>query len=90
MEQMTLEQEFTARVFVHQTSILGGFIMTEYINSEKAKGGIQLPEPILIQEADKVSNQIIQDSIKDGTFTKLYESAWNRIKADIPEHLKVM
>ena len=90
MEQMTVEQEFQARVFLHQTSILGGYLMNDIINTEKAKSGIQLPDFILREEADKISNEVIQMAIKDGTFKALYEGAWDRIKADIPEHFKVM
>ena len=90
MEQMTLEQEFQARVFLHQTSILGGYIMNDIINTEKAKGGIQLPDFILIEEADKASNRIVQKALQDGTFTKLYENAWNNISSSIPEHLKLL
>lgn len=90
MEEMTIEKEFQARVFFHQTTILGGYLMNEYINNEKAKGGIQLPDFILAQEADKATGRQIQRALEDGTFKTLYEKAWNSIKQDIPEYLKLL
>ena len=34
MEELTLEQEFVARVFMHKVAVLGGTLMNEYIHKQ--------------------------------------------------------
>ena len=88
--ELTLEQEFMARAFFHKSTILGGYVMNKYINDEKAKGGITLPDPILMEQAEKISEQVVQESLRDGTFNQLYETAWKDISDRMPEYLKLL
>lgn len=85
----TLEQEFMARLFTHQVAIVGGTLMHQYIEQEKAKGGVQLPDEVLRDMADKYSDQEIQKAMKNGTFTALYNKIWNELKDQIPDNTKV-
>ena len=46
MENMTLEQELKARIFLHKTSIVGGILMKEFIQKE-SQSEIKIPAVIL-------------------------------------------
>lgn len=85
-ENLTLEKELQARIFMHKVSIAGGVLMKEYMDKELHK----LPNHIIQDQADEYSNGIIQQALQNGTFEILYENAWNKIKNTIPEHMKVL
>lgn len=86
---LTLEQELTARIFLHKVAITGGVLMKEYIDQQRY-GKVNLSNFSLEEMADKYSNRVIQQSLKDGTFETLYKTAWNSIIDTMPEYLKVM
>ena len=86
---LTLEQELMARIFLHKVAVTGGVLMKEYIDQQKY-GEVNLPNSSLEEMADKYSNRVIQQSMKDGTFETLYKTSWNRIVNTMPEYLKVM
>ena len=88
-ENLTLEQELQARIFMHKVSVTGGVLMKEYMEKE-LKGNIKLPNHIIKEQADEYSNGIIQQAMQNGTFDILYENAWDKIKDTIPENLKVL
>lgn len=88
-ENLTLEQELQARIFLHKASITGGVLMKEYIDKEM-QGSIKLPNHIIKEQADEYSNGIIQQALQNGTFEVLYENAWDKIKNTIPENMKVL
>ena len=88
-ENLTLEQELKARIFMHKVSVAGGVLMKEYMDKE-LQGNIKLPNHIIREQADEYSNGIIQQALQNGTFEVLYEDAWNKIKNTIPEHMKVL
>jgi hypothetical protein len=88
-ENLTLEQELLARIFVHKVSITGGVLMKEYINSQ-AHGDVNIPMFQLEEQADKYSDSIIQKALQDGTFNQLYEQSWDKVKHTIPEYTKVI
>ena len=88
-ENLTLEKELQARIFMHKVSIAGGVLMKEYIEKE-LQGNIKLPNHIIKEQADEYSNGIMQQALQNGTFEVLYEDAWNKIKNTIPEHMKVL
>ena len=88
-ENLTLEQELKARIFMHKVSVTGGVLMKEYMEKE-LQGNIKLPNHIIKDQADEYSNGIIQQAFQNGTFEVLYEDAWNKIKNTIPEHMKVL
>lgn len=87
-DNLTLEQELTARIFLHKVAITGGVLMKEYIDQQKY--GEVTPSSSLEEMADQYSNRVIQQSLKDGTFETLYKTSWNLIVNTMPEYLKVM
>ena len=89
MKELTLEQELTARIFLHKVAIAGGVIMDKYMK-EQQKGDINIPSFVLEGVADSYSNNVIQKAMQDGTFEDLYNDAWNSIVKTMPEHTKVM
>ena len=88
-DNLTLEQELMARIFLHKVAITGGVLMKEYIDQQKY-GEVNLPNFSLEEMADKYSNRVIQQSMKDGTFETLYKTSWNSIIDTMPEYLKVI
>ena len=84
---ITLEEEFKARKFMHQTAITAGYLMNKYINENSNKS-----TPILeiIRKADEVSNKEVQEAIKEGKLSELYEKAWQEISEVIPENLNLI
>ena len=88
--QETLENEFTQRMFIHQSAILGGYLMNEYMERESKKGGVLLPEFIIKMQADEYSNKVMEEAIKEGTFIAMYEEAWKHISKTIPENFSVL
>ena len=89
MENLTLEQELVARVFMHKTAILGGVLMKEYIDKQIV-GMVNLPTFIIEEQADKHSNNVMRMALKEGTFDSMYNDAWDKIVDTMPEHLKVI
>ena len=69
----TLLEEFKAREFLHKVAIVGGAIMHNYMEEEKAKGGAQLPDFIIEEKAQAYSDRVIQKAMAMGTLNKLYE-----------------
>ena len=89
MEHLTLEKELYARIFLHKVAITGGTLMKQYIAKE-SQGDIKLPTSTLEEQADKYSNNRMQQAMQDGTFETLYQEAWESIKHTIPEYMKVV
>ena len=89
MEELTLEQELTARIFLHKVAIAGGVIMDRYMK-EQQKGNINIPSFVLEDVADTYSNNVMQKAMQDGTFEELYNNAWSSIVETMPEHTKVI
>ena len=87
-EEITLEHEFFARVFMHRVAVTGGVLMKNFI--DKNTQGISLPPFIVEEIAQKYSNEIMQQAMADGTFEELYDTAWDSIKDNMPEHLCVI
>ena len=88
---LTLEQELRARIFLHKASIAGGVLAREYIDRElQQESSVSIPKSQLEELADQYSNEIVQKAINEGTFNSLYENAWDKIKDTIPEYLKVL
>ena len=85
---LTLEQELMARIFLHKVAVTGGVLMKEYID-QQGYGEIN-PNSSLEEMADQYSNRVIQQSMKDGTFETLYKTSWNSIIDTMPEYLKVI
>lgn len=88
-DNLTLEQELIARIFLHKVAITGGVLMKEYIDQQRY-GEVNLPNLSLEEMADKYSSRVIQQSMKDGTFETLYKTSWNSIVNTMPEYLKVI
>ena len=88
-DNLTLEQELMARIFLHKVAIVGGALMKDYMARQKY-GEVNLPDFTLEEQADQYSNRVIQQSMKDGTFETLYKTSWNSIIDTMPEHLKVV
>lgn len=87
MEQ-TLEQELKERIFIHKVAILGGTIMSDFIEKQ-SKGDLRLPDPIIREQADKYSDRVMKQMLQDGTFNEMYEYAWNDLKDSIADDFKV-
>jgi hypothetical protein len=88
--ELTLEQELQARIFVHKTALVGGYIMQDFINKEMAKGGITLSLPLVQRMADEYSNRVMQHALRTGTFDDLYNKIWEKIAPIIPDNTKVL
>ena len=89
MENLTLEQELLARIFLHKVSIVGGVLMKEFIARE-SQSPIKLPPFQMEQQADLYSDSIIQKAMAEGTFDKLYNESWDKVKNIIPEHMCII
>lgn len=83
---LTLEQEVLARIFLHKVAITGGVLMQDYIQKQQN----EIPAFLIEEQADKYSDFIIKQALQDGTFDSLYADAWERVKYEIPENLKVV
>ena len=88
MENMTLEQELTARIFVHKVAVVGGVLMKDYI--DRQHGEVNSPEFTVEEQADQYSNEVIQKAMANGTFEDLYHRAWESIKDTLDENTKVI
>lgn len=87
MEQ-TLEQELQERIFIHKVAILGGTIMSGFIERQ-SKGDVRLPDFIIREQADKYSDGVMKQMLQNGTFNEMYEDAWNNLKDNITDDFKV-
>ena len=85
----TLEEEFQKRLFVHQTFVLGSYLMHKYL-TRKSVINSSLPENILHQKADDYSSQTMEKAMKRGTFGNLYEKAWREWGINLPENFSVI
>lgn len=88
-DNLTLEQELKARIFLHKTSIVGGVLMKEFIQKE-SQSDIKIPAVTLEQMADAYSEEVMQKAMADGTFEDLYNKAWDKIKYIMPDNMKVI
>ena len=86
---LTLEQELTARIFLHKASIAGGVLAREYMDKELEQG-TDISSSQLQELADTYANKVVKEAIANSTFNTLYEDAWDKIKNTIPENLKVL
>ena len=82
---LTLEQELTARIMVHKMSIAGGVLMQDYMNRNQG-----IPNFQLIDLADEYSEEVMKKAMENGTFDELYEKAWDKIKYKLDEYTKVI
>ena len=89
MENLTLEKELQARIFLHKVAITGSVLTSIYMNKEK-QGDVNIPDFQLREQASKHSNRIIQHALKEGTLDTLYENAWREVKNIMPEHTKAL
>lgn len=89
-KQADFQEELQARIFIHKISILGGYLMKQYIAEEQAKGGVQIPTVNLEEMADIYSNAVMQKALEEGTFNDMYEKAWEILKNHLPEHIKTV
>lgn len=88
--QDTLESELTKRIFIHQTGILGGYLMNKYIENEANKGGVQLPDFIIKMKASEHADEVMKEAMQNGTFINMYEEAWQHISQVLPENFTVL
>ena len=88
-EELTTEQELTARIFVHKTAVAGAVLMQNYMQNEM-QSAVKLPPFQMREQADQYANAIIQQALCNGTFDMLYDSAWNKIKDRIPDNLNIV
>lgn len=86
---LTLEQELMARIFLHKASIVGGILMKEFIQKE-SQSDIKIPAVTLTQMADAYSEEVMQRAMAEGTFEDLYKESWDKIKYVMPENMKVI
>lgn len=89
-EQTELLQELFARIFTHKTAIVGGALMREYINKQLSMGGVQLPEPILKEQAHEYVQNTLSQALTTGILNPLYEQTWEDIKEKLPDDTNVM
>jgi hypothetical protein len=82
---VTLEQELTARIMVHKMSIVGGVLMQDYMNRNQG-----IPNFQLVDLAYEYSEEVMKKAMENGTFNELYEKAWEKIKDKLDEYTKVI
>lgn len=85
----TLEQELTARIFLHKVAVTRGALVNEYIAKEK-QADVVLPDMFLEENAMQQVDSEIQQALQNGTFNEMYEQAWERITPHMPEHFSIM
>ena len=85
MEDLTIEQELVARIFMHKVAITGSVLVREYLDKQEG-----IPEFLIRDKASDYSQEIIQNALSNGTFDTLYNRAWNEVKDILPEHLKIV
>ena len=83
-------QELNARIFTHKTAIVGGVLMRKFVDNQTSTNGINLPEPILRQQAHEYVESTLAQAMATGTLNSLYEQLWEEIKDTLPEHTNVM
>ena len=87
--ELTLEQEFMARVFMHKTVLTSSIIAQDFIE-EQSKGEVTIPSCMLLDQATEYSNTVVRTALQRGTLDDLYNDAWERLKDTMPEHTKVI
>lgn len=85
----TLEQELTARIFLHKVAVTRGALVNEYIAKEK-QADVVLPDMFLEENAMQQADGKIQKALLDGTFNEMYSQAWERIISHIPDNFCIM
>ncbi len=81
---VTLEQELKERIFLHKTAVLRGFLIDEYVERNTGEG-INIPEFLIREKADKYSDIVMEQALRNGTFEKMYQDAWQQIAERLPE-----
>lgn len=85
MDNLTIEQELVARVFMHKVAVVGSVLIQEYKHNQQ-----EIPAFLLEEQASTYSTGIIQQALENGTFEVLYNKAWEEIKDILPEHTKII
>ena len=83
--ELTLEQEFKAREFMHKVAIVGGAFMSNYLNEEREKGGAMLPDIILQQQAQEYSDKMLKEIMALGKLDNIYNDLWETLKDILPD-----
>ena len=90
MDTQELMQELNSRIFIHKVAIVGGVLTQKYIDEQKSQKGAMLPEPIINQQAEEYSQQILARALSTGTLNTLYEQTWEEIVAFLPDNTNLM
>ena len=88
MEELTLEQEFMARAFMHKVTIAGGLLAKTYIDDHKEKFA-DVPEEIIEKLGHEFAQKVIHDTMQKGTFDELYNDAWDVVSEGISDNFSI-
>jgi hypothetical protein len=90
MNTQELMQELNSRIFIHKVAIVGGVLTQKYINEQKSRKGAMLPEPIINQQAEEYSQQILAKALATGTLNTMYEQTWEEIGSFLPDNTNLV
>ena len=85
---MELEEELSARIFLHKMAITGGALAKDYIK-HILNGNVKLPYAQVMDMAGDYSTGIIQKALEEDTFDALYEKAWDKLKGVLPKNYRI-
>lgn len=83
--EMTLEKELDIRIKQHKMCMLMAKIARQYID-EQSKGEVNIPAPILEQQALQVAQARTQRIMLSGKLEESYQDAWETLKEVIPDN----
>lgn len=86
MEELTLEQEFLARSFMHKVTITGGLLTQSFVEQHK---DTNIPEEILTEVGHEFAQKVIQKNLEEGTFDELYNDSWDIVVKGISDNFSI-
>ena len=84
MEELTLEQEFSQRVFEHKCRLIGFGFTATLIRTMVAQGREDEIDERTKHLAPFLLNTMIPDLIRKGIFEQTYEDTWQDLAETLP------
>ena len=84
MEQ-TVELGMLARIFQHKFSIIGAYIMENYMR-EQTTGSVKVPEFMAKEQLVELVPNLIHEYLEKGVFEEKYLEAYEAIKDRLPDN----
>ena len=90
MKFRTLEKELTARILAHKVAMSKAALVRQYIDKEKASGGILLSDNYIEEQALDMADTIVHKAMGKGKLDLLYNDSWEFLKDRIPDSFCLM